>query len=534
MNLIEESFQNKEEKKKKKTTGIILGAIILVVLIIIGIASYLFYIQSTTMRLILDGQSNESLKQLLVFENDGTIYAPIKEIASYLGYESYNGEYTQKSENQSKCYVQNENEVANFSLASNEIYKLDLTTDDNNYEIVYSDMPVKSINGVLYASSEAIEKAFNVSFQYSQEENRVYIYTLPYLVQIYSPRVLDFGYTEISDVFANQKTVLQDLIVVAKDGNQRLYGVVDVNGNTIMEAKYDNITYLPATGDFKVESDEKVGILGDKGETKVQIMYDSIDLMDGDAGLYVASNGEEYGVIDLRGNIRSEVENDEIGMDISPFKENNIKNKYILAGNLIPVRNNDLWGLYDIKGNQVVDFEYDSFGYIKKTNRDALSLLVIPDYEVLVACKDEKYTLLNSAGQELFYGPVADDIYMTINGGENHYYITVNDQTMDAEQYLDNIGIRRVSEGGGVSDRINNNNTSNNTSNNNTTNSNLTSVQNNNNNNQEINEGQSQENDVGQNQENSQGGENGQSQQGNGQIEGQTVEQQPLQENGMY
>ena len=53
-------------------------------------------------------------------------------------------------------------------------------------------------------------------------------------------------------------------------------------------------------------------------------------------------------------------------------------------------------------------------------------------------------------------------------------------------------------------------------------------------NNQEINEGQSQENDVGQNQENSQGGENGQSQQGNGQIEGQTVEQQPLQENGMY
>ena len=461
MNLIEESFQNKEEKKKRRTTGIILGAIILVILIIIGIASYLFYIQSTTMRLILDGQSNESLKQLLVFENDGTIYAPIKEIASYLGYESYNGEYTQKSENQSKCYVQNENEVANFSLASNEIYKLDLTTDDNNYEIVYSDMPVKSINGVLYASSEAIEKAFNVSFQYSQEENRVYIYTLPYLVQIYSPRVLDFGYTEISDVFANQKTVLQDLIVVAKDGNQRLYGVVDVNGNTIMEAKYDNITYLPATGDFKVESDEKVGILGDKGETKVQIMYDSIDLMDGDAGLYVASNDGKYGVIDLRGNIKIEIKNDEIGMDISPFKENNIKNKYILAGNLIPVRNNDLWGLYDIKGNQVVDFEYDSFGYIKKTNRDALSLLVIPDYEVLVACKDEKYTLLNSAGQELFYGPVADDIYMTINGGENHYYITVNDQTMDAEQYLDNIGIRRVSEGGGVSDRINNNNTSN-------------------------------------------------------------------------
>ena len=54
MNLIEESFQNKEEKKKKKTAGIILGLIIVVVIIIIAIASYLLYIQGTTMRLLLD------------------------------------------------------------------------------------------------------------------------------------------------------------------------------------------------------------------------------------------------------------------------------------------------------------------------------------------------------------------------------------------------------------------------------------------------------------------------------------------------
>ena len=33
--------------------------------------------------------ANEKLKSLLVFENDGTVYAPIKEIAAYFGYESY-------------------------------------------------------------------------------------------------------------------------------------------------------------------------------------------------------------------------------------------------------------------------------------------------------------------------------------------------------------------------------------------------------------------------------------------------------------
>ena len=68
MNLIEESFQTKEEKKKKRTTKIVLAAIIVVVLIIIGIISYLMYIQSTVMRLFIDGQENEKLKNILVFD----------------------------------------------------------------------------------------------------------------------------------------------------------------------------------------------------------------------------------------------------------------------------------------------------------------------------------------------------------------------------------------------------------------------------------------------------------------------------------
>ena len=62
--------------------------------------------------------------------------------------------------------------------------------------------------------------------------------------------------------------------------------------------------------------------------------------------------------------------------------------------------------------------------------------MVIPNYNVLVACKDKKYTLINSAGKELF-ATIADDIYMTISGGEKHYYIAVNDQLVDAEQWLD-------------------------------------------------------------------------------------------------
>ncbi len=483
MNLIEESFQNKEEKKKKRTTKIILAAIIFVVIIIVGIVSYLMYIKSTVMKLTLDGQANDKLKSLLVFENDGTIYAPIKEIASYFGYDSFNGEYSEKTEQPSKCYVQNQNEVANFELGETKIYKLDLTKKtDSDYEYTYIKNPVKAINGVLYVSAEGLEKAFNISFDYNQEKNAITIYTMPYLYQYYANKILDYGYVELNNEFVNQKAILKDQLVVLKDKDKKQYGVIGVDGSTILEPKYDNITYLVNTGDYLVESNKKVGIMSQNKETKVQIIYDSIELMDSDAGLYVAKKDNKYGVIDVRGNIKIYIENDEIGVDISKFAQNNIKNKYILAGNLIPVRQDKFWGLYDKSGNQVAEYKYDSLGYIASSNKDALNLLVIPSYEVLVACKDKKYTLVNSSGEELF-APTADDIYMTISGGEKHYYITANDKKMDAEEWLNKNGITAKSnsdnnqsqekqpENNSTKNNTNTNKTKNNTSKDNTSNS---------------------------------------------------------------
>ncbi len=441
MNLIEESFQTKEEKNKKTAIRIVLAAIILVVVIIIGIVSYMAYIKGQELKVSLDGNANNDVKKMLVFEN-GTVYAPIKKIASYLGYNSYNGEYFEKSESNSKCYVESENEVANFELNSKKIYKLDLNARAENYEYVYSKEAVKAIGGELYASADAIEKAFNVSFQYNEDRNTVQIFTLPYLVNFYNPYVLNWGYVGISEEFANQKAILKNMLVVTN--NNKRVGVLDTEGKSILEVKYSNITYLSSVGeggDFLVEDNGKVGVMSKNRETKIQLIYDSIELLDLDAGLYVAKKDNKYGVLDFRGKVIIYIENDEIGVDISRFKENGIKNKYILAENLIPARKDRKWGLYDTKGNLLVDYQYDSLGYTATSSRNALSLLVIPDYNVIVACKDKKYTLLNSIGEELFSGPVADDIYMTIDGGKKHYYIRANDQEMDAEEYLNQIDV---------------------------------------------------------------------------------------------
>src|SRR5699024_1177159 len=121
--------------------------------------------------------------------------------ASYFSYDSYNGEYTNKSEDTSKCYVQCDGEVANLTLNSNKIYKLSLESKGNNYTYIYMDQPVKAINGELYITTEGMQKVFNTTFNYDQNSNTISIYTMPYLISRYTNTILNYGYTAISEQF---------------------------------------------------------------------------------------------------------------------------------------------------------------------------------------------------------------------------------------------------------------------------------------------------------------------------------------------
>ncbi len=457
MNLIDESFETENKKKdsSKTVARIILAVILILVILIISIFAYLMYVENLKLKVSLNGQVNAEILKFLNFEEDGTIYVPVRNIAEHLGYKSYSGEYNNPSEDMSKCYIQSDNEIVNFSLNSNKIYKLNLDDSSGNYSYSYMDKPVKAINGVLYITTEGMEKAFNSIFQYDKNTNRIQIYTMPYLISLYQPKILDYGFEKINDNFENNKAILQDMIVVEK--NKKM-GVINADtGKEILECKYDQILYQEDTGDFLVKSNNKVGIMSKNKDTKVDILYDNIELMDLDAGLYLVKKENQYGVIDLKGNLRIFIENDEIGIDISKFPKNDLKSKYILAGNLIPVRKDKKWGFFDIKGNQLVDFEYDSIGYIAKSSKEALNLLIVPDYNVVVVGKNDKYTLINENGKQPFRAFV-DDIYMIINGGQKHYYMTANDNTYDVEDYLDRIGVKTINNRNQNSSQNNNSN----------------------------------------------------------------------------
>lgn len=435
MNLIDESVDYKKKDNSKKIARIILIFIALIIIAIISVLGVLMYIKNKELKLYIDGNLNDKVKNMMEVDDDGTVYFPVKDIASYLGYQSYNGEYTDKSEDANKCYVQNDNEIANFVLNSNKIYKLALENRDGNYNYYYANKPVKAINGKLYISSDALANVFNLSFTYDTDSNRVYIYTMPYLIESYSAKVLDYGYDSISDNFINQKAVLNSMLVVTKNQGKS-YAVIDLKGNAIIEAKYDNIEYLENTGDFLVTSNNKVGIISSKRETKVQLLYDSLELVDNDSGLFIAKKDNKYGIIDSKGNIKVYIEYDQIGIDNTKFEKNNIKNKYLLDNGMIPAKKDKYWGAFDKNGKTVLNFEYDSFGYTATSNREAINLLIIPDYNLMVVCQNKKYALVSSTG-DMVIRPVLDDAYMTISSGKKYYYMNVSDRKIDIIEFLD-------------------------------------------------------------------------------------------------
>ena len=454
MNIIEESFKEKQEKPKKRRKMLLIFIIILVIAII-SIIVTLIVIRRPDRTAYIDGQLNNDIVGLLKEVDEKsyspvtneqssksqnknvntTFFIPIKRVAQYVGYTAYDGDYTTKSEEESKCYIENDNEVVTLSLNLKRIYRIGKSQENDNYEYYDMKTPVKSFNGELCIQVDEMKEVFNATLTYDQQKNIINIETLNYLLQKYASTVRDSGFEMIDEDFDNQKAILKDMIVVTNK-DEKIYAVIKAStGETVIEPKYSGITYLPTVGDFIVEDNEKFGVISPKRENKVAVNYDEIDLIDKDAGLYLVKKDDKYGVVDLKGASKISVEFDEIGIDTTKFKENNIKNKYLIVDNLIPVKKGELWGLYDKKGNMVVNIEYDSFGYIASNNKNAMNLLVVPDYNVIVACKNKKYALINKSGEPLF-APVVDDIYMTYEGGKYNYIMNYNDSTMNVEDYL--------------------------------------------------------------------------------------------------
>ena len=441
-----ELYEEVDNKKKSKLPMIIGISLIVLIILIIVIIGTIIYLKQSVMQIIVNGQNKNEIEKLLYIpEDDNTkLYIPIRAIAKYLNYNDFRGDYKIKSEDSTKCYVKNENEIAMFTKDSDTLVK---TRGDSDYEYVKLEEKVLEKDGELYTTPSGIEKAFNTLFEYNANKKNINIYTMDYLNKMYASKLKIDGETvKLSEEYSDQKAIFEGLIIVIKNN---IYGVVDVeSGNPILEFKYEDIKYLPATSDFLVKSNNKYGVIGKDTSIKVRTVYDEIKIMDNQNELYLVKQNNLYGVIDTKGKTIISPEYKQIGIDISKFTQNGIENQYVLLNKIIPVKNNqDLWGIFDIKGQLVKDFIFTGIG-CSSSNLSKIAnsypAVVIPSYQVIIVEKDKHYNIITTSGEELIPTYVLETIYLKTNTetGENTFYMAYNnnEKVMSVEEWLASTG----------------------------------------------------------------------------------------------
>ena len=435
-------FENEELLKPKQQIKVKAPTVLIVIISILSVISIVIiglitYLKGTILTITLDGQDANKLKSILIFEED-KIYIPIKKIAEYLQYQTYNGDYITLSEEVDKCYIENIEEKVAFTLDSNIITKV----RGGVTEQVKIVEPISQINEELHITSEGAEQAFNLYFNYNKEKNEITIQTLSHLYNRYLNYAISIGYSPIeNEIFDNKLAILEGLIVVK--GSNGNYGVININNEVILETKYQSIRYLPKTSDFLVSSNNKMGIIASDKSTKISLKYDSIEIFTNKNEMfYLIGNSGKYGLLDVNGNEIIYPEYTKIGMSVSEYSKNNVTTGHVLNGEVIPVENNGKWALFNIKGEKITDFIYDGFGCQVKNN-NTYSVLQIPEYNLLVAKQGEKYDLITIEGKSLFKDAILNLVYISVSSGKTNYYISYGEQKIELFSFLEENGIKK-------------------------------------------------------------------------------------------
>lgn len=435
-----ELYDEVKEERKSQAPKIISVCVVILLAITIIVIAAIIYLKNSITTITIDGQKNAEMENILYVESteEGLqLYLPIIRMAEFLNYEGFNGDYKNKSEDKTKCHVTSENETAMFSLDSDILVKI---TENSENEYVKLDKPVFERNGELYTTIDGIQKAFNVMFSHDKTFKNIDIYSMNFLVEYNATRLKLETY---SPKYSDQKAIFEDMMVIEQN---KKYGVIDANtGKPILETKYEEVTYLPATTEFLVKSNGKYGIMTKEAKTKVKIVYDEIKTMDNQNGLYVVKQNNAYGVIDTQGNVILEPEYKQIGINIDKYAQNGVENKYVLLGEIIPIQNAEgLWGLFNIKGEKITDFKYTNIGCQSTPISNSYPALVIPSYKIIVVQADKKYNLVTSTGKEMISGNILDTVYLKsdVTTGENKFFMTSSNNTkvISIEEWLTSIG----------------------------------------------------------------------------------------------
>lgn len=125
---------------------------------------------------------------------------------------------------------------------------------------------------------------------------------------------------------------------VVKDKETRKEGVINIKGNVILPAIYDELSVNEDDNDrivsIKVQKDNKYGMFNKKGKVLLPVEYDAIDGYFYET--YKVKKNKLYGLVDTKGTILIPVIYDDI-------------DRYQSGGGFIKVKKNELYGAYFAK-----------------------------------------------------------------------------------------------------------------------------------------------------------------------------------------
>ncbi|HCC07561.1 MAG TPA: hypothetical protein DEP72_05315 [Clostridiales bacterium] len=363
-----------------------------------------------------------------IVDANGNMVVPIKYLAFYpgeimenkvtykidsdkIGFVELNGkevtqakyEYTEDFSNGMAAVMLNEKwgyinskgkEVINFEYEDAQLF------NSKGYAVVTKRIGDKQMEGIINTKGTLVSEDFYDNavcyenfyvLKEANNENQVFIN-----IYDYSGKLL-YAKANSVEYFKDDKIIVISL--------ENKYIILDNNLKKIKEIENCSINdFSNGVAVFSDDDQFKKGVLDVKGEKIIPAEYDEIEEFINNSA--VAQKGSKVGVIDKQNNIIIPFEYDEIN-DIKIIKAD--KNNYYA------IKQNDRYGLYDATGKKILDNEFEEFFSIKNN-------LVIVE-------KDEEMGLYNLSGDSIIH---VKDCYISFRteGEEVLIYVEDSGKTM--------------------------------------------------------------------------------------------------------
>lgn len=204
-----------------------------------------------------------------------------------------------------------------------------------------------------------------------------------------------------------------------KDGK---FGLINIDGETILDAKYDEISSLGyKQGEILIKENDKYGIISDSGKRIIKTEYDSItsdqyyNVEDGykKSGYIVCNttqDGYRYGYFDYNGGKVLEAEYNQI-IRLSQMPKGN--EAYLIAAK------NGQYGIF-VNNNKIINTQYQSISY---------------DNGIFIVERTGKYGAINEKGMEILKPEYSEmqinGIYIYTTKDEEHQVFDKNGSKVD-------------------------------------------------------------------------------------------------------